>query len=1267
MDIKRIFVEKREEYNVESKLLEKDIREYLGIDSLEKVRVVNIYEIINESCVPMETEGANPEGIYGEITKKILADGNLDHVYEENIPLNREDKYFQVEFLPGQYNQREDSANEAIKIIFGTEDIKVKNSKLLIFSGINDEELNLIKKYYINPVESFCNSQLVNDRDCHPKVPYGHLEGKLKVPVSHEENLKVENIEAFIQMTETEIEEMKENQGLGMDIEDLLFCQKYFKEEEKRDPSITELKLIDTYWSDHCRHTTFMTELEEIQFEEGLYKPIIEKAFKEYLNSREFVYGNRDRAISLMDLATINMKEIKKKGLLEDLEESEEINACSIEIDVDVNGKMEKWLLMFKNETHNHPTEIEPHGGAATCLGGCIRDPLSGRAYVYQAMRITGASDPTENFENTLAGKLPQRTISQRAMEGYSSYGNQIGVPSGYIREIYHPNYVAKRMEVGALVAAAPRENVIRETPIPGDLVLLVGGRTGKDGLGGAVGSSKGHTEESLETGGAEVQKGNPPLERKILRLFRNENVSKMIKKCNDFGAGGVSVAIGELANGLYIDLDKVPLKYPGLDGTEIALSESQERMAVVIDEKDLNKFMEYAVEEDLETTVVAKVTDNNRLIMNWQGEKIVDISREFLDTNGIRKKSKVIVENPGTENYLGENPINIKGENIKTAWFKNMSSLNTASQRGLIEKFDHSVGKGTVLMPLGGKYQLTPAEGMAAKIPVLKGETNTCSLMTYGFDPYISKWSPFHGGMYAVIESIAKITAMGGDYRKTRLTFQEYFERLDNNYKKWGKPFAALLGAYTVNKNLNLPSIGGKDSMSGSFEDIDVPPTLISFAVNADKVENIISPEFKGINNEVVLILLDIDNQGMVDFKELDKNYTRIKELINKGKIISANSIKNGGISRAISEMSFGNKIGFKFNEAIDVEKLFLPLYGSILVEINGNVEELLKDINYEILGKTIDEKYIEILDEKIDLEELIKIWEKPLSNVFPVKEKGEIISIEEKYTRKEKYKLPSGKTPKPKIFIPIFTGTHGEYDMEKSFKKAGGVVDSFVFRTLSLKDIDYSYKEMAKRIKNCQILALPNGAVLGDEPDGGGKLLANILRNPFVEEAVMDLLNRDGLILGIGNGFQGLLKSGLLPYGKIINEDDGESINITYNTLGHHISTMAKVELISNLSPWFNNMEVGDVETLPLSTKEGRIVGDKKLLEDLIKKGQIATQFVEENPTGSSFAIESITSPDGRILGRILSCERVDKDLFKNVKASEERLFKAGVDYFK
>ncbi|MCF6465430.1 phosphoribosylformylglycinamidine synthase [Clostridium sp. Cult2] len=1238
MNINRIFIEKKEEFNTEAGNLYRDFRDYLGVKSLKRIRVINIYDIFNAN-----------DGEYDQIVKNVLWEKNLDYLYEATLPLNQDEKFFRVEFVPGQYNQREDSANQSIYILLGNKDIKVKHSKIIVIEGIGDEELNLIKDYYINPVE-----MREIDMDFIHYEKYEEAEDEIEI------------IENFIRMTDKEIALMKEKYGLGLDMEDLLFTQKYFRDEEKRNPTITELKVIDTYWSDHCRHTTFMTKIEEIKFEESKYKPLIEEAFKEYLDSREYVYEDREKAISLMDLATINMKEIKKKGLLDDLEESEEVNAASIEIDVDVDGKIEKWLLMFKNETHNHPTEIEPFGGASTCLGGCIRDPLSGRAYVYQAMRITGASDPRQSFENTLAGKLPQRKITQSAMEGYSSYGNQIGVPGGYVREIYHEGYVAKRMEVGALVAAAPRENVIRKSSEPGDIVLLVGGRTGKDGLGGAVGSSRKHTEESLETGGAEVQKGNPPLERKILRLFRNENLSKMIMKCNDFGAGGVSVAIGELAPGLNIDLDKVPLKYPGLDGTEIALSESQERMAVVIHKENLESFIKYAEEEDLETTVVATVTADNRLFMNWRGNPIVNISREFLDTNGIRKKIKVSVENPSETAYLHHKPSYLDGKDIKENWIKNLTYLNHANQKGLIEKFDHSVGSGTVLMPLGGKYRLTTTEGMVAKIPVLEGETNTCSLMSYGFDPNLSKWSPFHGGIFAVVESLAKITAMGGDFRKVRLTFQEYFARLDKDHKKWGKPFAALLGAFLAEKKLDIPSIGGKDSMSGTFEDIDVPPTIISFAVTSDKVQNIISPEFKEARNNVVLIPLYIDEHGMVDFEQLKNNYIRIKELIDDGKIISASTVKSGGIARSISEMTFGNKIGFKFLDDYREEDLFLPLYGSIIVEMKDKPEELLRGLDYRLLGNTLEEEYIEISNEKLDLNLLIEEWNKPLMDVFPAKD-NHIYEPKEILYSDGKIKKASVKIAKPKVFIPIFTGTYGEYDMTKSFENAGAEVETFVFRTFDKNTIEDSLKEMARRIKEAQILGLPDGAILGDEPDGGGKLLANILKNSYMKEALMELLNyRDGLILGIGNGFQGLIKSGLIPYGEI-KDLDKNSINITYNNLGYHISTMAKVKIVSNLSPWFNNTTVGDVQILPLSTKEGRIVGNKEIIESLIEKGQIATQYLDENLTGSIYNIESITSPDGRILGRVANSDRLGEGLYKNVERSkEDGLFKAGVDYF-
>ncbi|NLY85539.1 MAG: phosphoribosylformylglycinamidine synthase [Tissierellia bacterium] len=1225
MNFKRVFIEKKEEHNGEGKSLLKEFRDYLGIDRLTRVRVVNVYDLINTTEEEKE-----------RIVEEILFEEALDNLYENKLPLRENEKLFRVEYHKGQYNQREDAANQLIRILTNKEDILVQNSKVIILENITDEDLEKIKDYYINPIEM-------------KEVPLDSFEF-IKEEDARED---IEIIDGFIDFSEEELNSFKSQYGIVLGLDDLKFCQEYFKNDEKRNPTITELRLIDTYWSDHCRHTTFMTEITDIGIEEGKYKEIFQKATDEYIRSREYVYENREKPISLMDLATINMKEVKKKGLLEDKEETDEVNACSIEIDVDIDGKNEKWLLMFKNETHNHPTEMEPFGGASTCLGGAIRDPLSGRAYVYQAMRITGAKDPRQKYEDTLPGKLPQRKITKLAKEGYSSYGYEIGAATGYLREIYDEGYVAKRMELGALVAAAPKEAVYRGKAEPGDLVILVGGRTGRDGLGGAVGSSKEHTEESLHTSAAEVQKGNPAIERKIVRLFRKPEVSKMIKKCNDFGAGGVSVAIGELADGLFIDLDKVPLKYPGLDGTEIALSESQERMAVVIDPKDLDRFLSYAKDEDVEATVVAKVTEERKLKMVWKGSTIVNIKRDFLDTNGIRKKSKVNIVEPSSNAYLEQIPSRVKGKNIKDAFIENLRDINIASQKGLIEGFDHSVGAGTVLMPLGGKYKLTPAEGMAAKIPVLEGKTNTCSLMTYGFEPKLSKWSPFHGGYYAVIESIAKIVAMGGDYKKIRLTFQEYFERLGQDENKWGKPFAALLGAFLVQKNLDIPSIGGKDSMSGTFEDIDVPPTLVSFAVTTDKVQNIISPEFKKPNSTVALIRLDIDEKGMVDFEQLKSNYSLIKELVDEGEIISAITVKYGGIGRAIAEMAMGNKIGFKFKE-IDKEDLFKPLPGSIIVEFNGKMPNVLREAysNSVIeLGRTMDKEEILIDGESIGLDDLIEAYVKPLDEVFPVyKARDNIENIN--YTKGSRI-IRKGKITRPRVLIPIFTGTHGEYTMEQAFRKAGANVETFVFKTLSLRDMEDSYKVLAKKIKECQILGLANGALLGDEPEAGGKLLKLIFNNPYVKEALDNHLNNeDGLILGIGAGFTALIKLGLIS----------PAVYMAGNDSGDFISTIVNVRVSSNLSPWFSGMKVGDVYSVPVATKEGRI-----LLDKLLDNGQIASQFVDENPTGSAFGIEAMTSLDGRVLGTISSIDRVGEDLYKNVDIlGQHKIFESGIKYF-
>ncbi|MCG4564156.1 phosphoribosylformylglycinamidine synthase [Anaerosalibacter bizertensis] len=1243
-NIKKLFVEKKSGFDIEAKKLYRDLKENLNIEGLENVRILNYYQIGNIS-----------EEEYKEAVNTIFSEPNVDLVYEKSFPLAEDESYFRVEYLPGQYDQRADSAVQCLEILTEKSGYKVGSSKVIVLQGeIGNNELEKIKDYHINSVE--CR-----------EVPLD-LE---TLEVEWEVAKKVEVVEGFLDKTKEELESLRDEIGFAMDIGDLLFCQEYFKNTEKRNPTITELKVIDTYWSDHCRHTTFNTRIEKIDIEEGFYSSIFEKALKEYLTTREYVYEDREKPVSLMDMGTIMGKNLSKKGLLDDLEKSEEINAASIEIDVDVDGKIEKWLLMFKNETHNHPTEIEPFGGAATCLGGAIRDPLSGRSYVYQAMRITGSGDPRQKIEDTLQGKSPQRRITIDAMKGYSSYGNQIGVSTGYVREIYDNGYIAKRMEVGAVLGASPKENVIRKRPENGDLVLLVGGRTGRDGLGGAVGSSKEHDEESLYTCGSEVQKGNPPIERKIQRLFRKPEVSKMIKRCNDFGAGGVSVAIGELADGLYIDLDKVPKKYEGLDGTEIALSESQERMAVVIDREDLEEFKKYTEEENVEMTVVANVTDTDRLVMEWEGDTIVDISRKFLDTNGTEKFTKVFVEQPMEDSYLKDIPQEVEEnlDDIKTAWTLNMKDLNTASQKGLVEKFDNTIGCGTVHMPLGGEYRQTPIEGMVSKIPVLEGETNTCSIMTYGFDPKLSKWSPFHGGLYAVIESVAKIVAIGGDYKKTRLTFQEYFEKLGEDERRWGKPFSAVLGAFVAQKELNIPSIGGKDSMSGTFNDLDVPPTLISFAVNVGKADKVVSPEFKKNGSFVILLPLDIDEKGMPNFEQMDRNYSRIYELIEDGKVLSASTVKIGGIGRSISEMCFGNKIGFRFNEDVDKKELFTPKYGSIILEIDKseNIKKIFEGVDFEVLGATHAGEYIEISQEKIDLDKLMAEWEEPLEDIFPIKAETEEKDVDIRYTNGPKVNF-EGRLGKPRVFIPVFPGTNCEWDTERAFKKAGGAVETFVFRNLNKEDIKYSIEEMVKLIDQSQIIAIPGGFSGGDEPDGSGKFIATVFRNPYVKEATMNLLEkRDGLILGICNGFQALIKLGLLPYGEI-REIDENSPTLTFNSIGSHVSTMAKTEIVSNLSPWFSNTKVGEVYTMPISHGEGRFVANEAELEKLIKNGQIATRYVDFNPNGSLLGVEAITSPDGRVLGKMGHSERIGKNVCKNIPGEkDQRIFEAGVGYFR
>ena len=1048
------------------------------------------------------------------------------------------------------------------------------------------------------------------------------------------------------------MKEFLQDRNLAMTFEDLKFCREYFKNEEKRNPTITEVKVIDTYWSDHCRHTTFMTEIKDIKIEEGLYSNAIKEAYEEYKNIKNFVHA-KEKATCLMDIATIAAKELRKKGLMEDLDVSPEINACSIVVDAEIDGETEKWLVMFKNETHNHPTEIEPFGGAATCVGGAIRDPLSGRVYVYQAMRVTGSADPRQNIEDTLEGKLPQKKITTEAAHGYSSYGNQIGLATGQVAEIYDEGYMAKRMEIGAVIGAAPMENVIRKEPKPSDIVILLGGRTGRDGIGGATGSSKKHTESSIENCGSEVQKGNAPTERKIQRLFRNKEVSTMIKRCNDFGAGGVSVAIGELTEGLYIDLNKVPKKYEGLDGTELAISESQERMAVVISKEDRERFIKFSEEENLEATVVAEVKEEKRLKMLWKDNIIVDLDREFLNTNGVVQKTKAYINTPEKESYFQKVVIGSK-ENIKDKWIENIKDLNVCSQKGLVEMFDSTVGAGTVIMPLGGKYQKTPQEGMAAKLPVLEGDTTTATVMTYGFNPKISKWSPFHGAMYAVIESVTKAVAMGIDYKKIRLTFQEYFEKLENKEEKWGKPLAALLGALKAQREFSIAAIGGKDSMSGTFKDMNVPPTLVSFAVGVTNVNRIISSEFKEVGSVILYIKAKRNKEEIPDFNILKENYEKVYEAIGTGNVLATSTIKFGGISEAISKMCFGNNIGAKLKN-LDKEELFSRDYGSIILEVNKNFDlNLLKEIDYKIIGDTTERASIEILEEEILLDQCYKEFESTLGNVFVSKvEKEYKKDLDIPLYKKKNKKSTSIKVPKPKILIPVFPGTNCEYDSKRAFEKAGGEVELVVFNNMSSDNIKESIDNLSSKIKQSNIIMLPGGFSAGDEPEGSGKFIATIFRNEKIKDSVMEFLKvKDGLMLGICNGFQALIKLGLVPFGEIRDIDES-CPTLTYNDIGRHQSKIAYTKVVSSLSPWFNNVEVGDIHGIPISHGEGKFYAKDNVMKKLIDNGQIVTQYVDVNgnvtsdikynPNGSVFAVEGICSPDGRILGKMAHSERI------------------------
>ncbi len=1241
-------MKKKDEYDVEGKSLLEDFKNNLGINTLNSVKLINKY-----------TLGEVKEEDYKKALHTIFSERTVDELYENNIEIGEEEIAFAVEYLPGQYDQRADSASECYSILTSGDKIEVKWTKIIVLNGnLSESEVDKIKKYYINPVDS-------------REVKIDNLELYSTLPKPKD----VEVLNGFRDKNDIEIEKLHEEMGLAMSLEDLKLIRNYFKQEE-RDPSITEIRVIDTYWSDHCRHTTFSTAIESVNIEEGLYTSPIVKSYEAYLKSRDFVYGETDRDETLMDIAVITMKEMRKKGLLEDLDISDEINACSIKVNIETDKGNEEYLVMFKNETHNHPTEIEPFGGAATCLGGAIRDPLSGRTYVYQAMRVTGSADPTANIEKTLKGKLPQRTITLGASLGYSSYGNQIGLATGEVAEIYHPNYVAKRMEIGAVIAAAPIENVIREEPKAGDIVILLGGRTGRDGLGGATGSSKEHTEDSINECGAEVQKGNPVIERKIQRLFRDKEVTTMIKRCNDFGAGGVSVAIGELTRGLDIDLDKVPKKYEGLDGTEIAISESQERMAVVISKDNKEKFIELANRENLEAVQVAVVTDSERLKMFWRGKNIVDLRRDFLDTNGARQSTNIKVKLPEQYPFLINNNLNIKEE-----WINTLRKLNVSSQQGLVERFDSTIGAGTVLMPFGGKYQKTPAEGMAAKIPVLNGESKDATLMTYGFNPEMGMWSPYHMAYYSVIEAITKLSAMGGNYKRARLTLQEYFERLGKNEIKWGKPFAALLGAYQAQMDLGIPAIGGKDSMSGTFGDLDVPPSLVAFAIDVEKAKDIISPEFKNTDSKIVLLIAEKNEDMTLKVQGFKNNLERLYKLIKEGKVISASSIKFGGIAEALTKMTLGNRIGVEIEE-LTKEELFGLNYGSLILEVKNEVdiEKEFKDCAYKVIGKTIKNGAIVFnkYDINFDINVLEEILEEKLSKVFKIKTEEKNERVESNLFERKEIKKPIIKIAKPKVFIPVFPGTNCEYDSARAFRKEGAEVTELIFNNMNKESLNESILNMEEAIRKSQIIMLPGGFSAGDEPDGSGKFIANVFRNERIKDAVMDLLkNRDGLMLGICNGFQALIKLGLVPYGEIVDIEE-DMATLTNNEINRHMSSIIRTKITSNKSPWFSEVNIGDIHSVAISHGEGRFVAPKEVLEKLSKNGQIATQYVDlngdismdmpYNPNGSMLAIEGITSPDGRILGKMGHSERIGEDLYKNIPGNfDQKIFKAGVNYYK
>ncbi|MCB7319798.1 phosphoribosylformylglycinamidine synthase [Lacrimispora sp. 210928-DFI.3.58] len=1256
MSVRRIFVEKKPDYAVKAGELREELESYLGIEGVKDVRVLIRYDIENLS-----------EETYKKALVTIFSEPPVDEIYEEEFPKNPGDLVFSVEYLPGQFDQRADSAEQCVKLLNENEEPVIRTATTYVITApLTAAQEEAIKHFCINPVDS---RQAGEDKPA-------TLVTEFDVP----EDIK--SFEGFANAPEAELKALYDTLNLAMTFKDFLHIQNYYVNEEHRDPTVTEIRVLDTYWSDHCRHTTFSTELKNVSFTDGEYRKPIEDTYNQYLADREVIYkGRDDKYVCLMDLALMAMKKLKSEGKLEDMEVSDEINACSIVVPVEIDGKTEEWLVNFKNETHNHPTEIEPFGGAATCLGGAIRDPLSGRTYVYQAMRVTGAADPTKPLNETLKGKLPQRKIVNSAAQGYSSYGNQIGLATGYVKEVYHPGYVAKRMEIGAVMGAAPRKDVIRENSDPGDIIILLGGRTGRDGIGGATGSSKVHTTASIEVCGAEVQKGNAPTERKIQRMFRRPEVSSIIKKCNDFGAGGVSVAIGELAAGLQIDLDKVPKKYAGLDGTEIAISESQERMAVVVDPKDVDKFLGFAAEENLEAVTVAVVTEEPRLVMNWRGKTIVNISRAFLDTNGAHQEADVTLEVPVHEGNLFDRK---EVGDVKEKWLNMLSGLNVCSQKGLVERFDGSIGAGSVFMPYGGKYQLTETQSMVAKLPVLKGHTDTVTMMSYGFDPYLSSWSPYHGAVYAVVSSVAKIVAAGGDYKKIRFTFQEYFRRMNANPARWSQPFAALLGAYSAQLGFGLPSIGGKDSMSGTFDDehgeIDVPPTLVSFAVDVNSHKNIITPEFKKPGSKIVVFQISRDQYDLPVYSQIMDGYGKIFEDIKAGKIISAYAVEGQGMAEAVSKMAFGNKLGVKIEHNVDPRDFFGAGWGNIVCEVpDGKVGEL--SISYTVIGEVTDKGTFEYGNVSISMDEAIEAWTKTLEDVFPtVTGKaacGEAAKVEEKLYDTDAVYICDHKIGQPSVFIPVFPGTNCEYDSTKAFERAGAKVVTRVFKNITAEDIRQSVEAYKEEIAKAQIVMFPGGFSAGDEPEGSAKFFATVFRNAVIKEEIEKLLNeRDGLMLGICNGFQALIKLGLVPEGRIV-EQRPDSPTLAMNTIGRHISKMVYTKVVTNKSPWLAGAELGGVYCNPASHGEGRFVANDAWLKKLIANGQVATQYVDDkgsitmdeywNPNGSYMAIEGITSPDGRILGKMAHSERRGEAVAVNIYGEQDmKIFESGVKYF-